>query len=144
MAIEAVTAVKPDAAGDVREALRNRASESMEQARSENSLALNGSPQARPEASFGEGMATRVYDAIDRVGVDLPSFKATAETRIEREKASMSPASEDISAGAKAANPGEYGLEMISKAFDHAVFMASVNQVLSGVSDTARTLVRQQ
>jgi hypothetical protein len=144
MAIEAVTAIKPDTAGEIREALRSRSAAPMEPARSENDLALNVSPQPRPEASFAEGMATRVYDAIDRVGVDLPAFKPTADTQIDREKAAMSPASQDISAGAQAANPGEYGQEMISRAFDHAVFMASVNQVLSGVSDTARTLVRQQ
>jgi hypothetical protein len=34
-------------------------------------------------------------------------------------------------------------VEALSKTFDHAIFMAMVNQVISGVSDTSRTLIRQ-
>jgi len=34
-------------------------------------------------------------------------------------------------------------VEALSKTFDHAIFMAMVNQVVSGVSDTSRTLIRQ-
>jgi len=38
---------------------------------------------------------------------------------------------------------GEDKVEALSKTFDHAIFMAMVNQVVSGVSDTSRTLIRQ-
>lgn len=146
MAIEALASVSTQTVKDARQAALTQPS-AMEapSAPQEPTLSVNvAPPQAQPGGGFADQMANRIYDAIDRVGVELPRFEASAENRIDRAKEAISPQSETISAGPKAETSGEDGIAMISRTFDHAIFMASVNQVLSGVSDTARTLVKQQ
>lgn len=104
-----------------------------------------------PEGPAGGGQGVlsetgeRVYNAIDRMGARIPELSSGADAQIVREKQALLPSSDAISPGkgdAKLAS-GEEGLVNLSKAFDHAVFMASVNQVISGISDTARSLIRQ-
>jgi hypothetical protein len=147
MAIEAVASVSTQGIKEMREAALNQAParEAPAASATEPSLSVNvAPPQAQAASGFTDQMANRIYDAIDKVGVQLPQVEASTQSRIDKAKAEISPQSEEISAGPKAETSGEDGIMMISRTFDHAIFMASVNQVLSGVSDTARTLVKQQ
>ena len=147
MAIEAVASVATQNTNALREAAINQAPARQAPATQamEPSLTVNvAPPQVQQQPTFGDQMANRIYDAIDKVGVELPKLEMSEGTRVDKAKAQISPQSEEISAGPKAETSGEDGIVMISKTFDHAIFMASVNQVLSGVSDTARTLVKQQ
>ncbi len=147
MAIEAVASVATQNTNALREAALNQApaKEAPAAQAMEPSLSVNVAPaQVQGQPGFADQMANRIYDAIDKVGVQLPQVEASTQSRIDKAKAEISPQSEEISAGPKAETSGEDGIMMISRTFDHAIFMASVNQVLSGVSDTARTLVKQQ
>ncbi|MCB1457721.1 MAG: hypothetical protein KDJ48_00355 [Nitratireductor sp.] len=122
-----------------------QASPAQQTASANDGLSLSARSMSVPQdPGLGSELASKVYDAIDKVGVDIGHFEASGNTAVDKAKAAMSPANSAISPSAGPASPvGDQGLEALGKAFDHAVFMASVNQVLSGVSDTSRTLIKQ-
>ena len=95
--------------------------------------------------SIPETVGARIYEAIDAIGVGLKPKVAGDGARVDAAKQKLSPDADVLSVSGKAPGAGgDEGLDMLNKAFDHAVFLAAVNQVVSGVGDTARTLVRQQ
>ena len=97
------------------------------------------------EPGFTEKAASQVYNTVDNLGVTLPGVEDAVSTALNRAKMELQPASSDISPGTKPASPdGNEALVALSKTFDHAVFMAMVNQIISGVSDTSRTMIKQQ
>ncbi|MEZ5792455.1 MAG: hypothetical protein R3D34_17305 [Nitratireductor sp.] len=120
-------------------------SASQQAAPSNDSLSLSArTAPVSQDSGFGDQLASKVYDAIDRVGVDIGRFEASGNSVVAKAKEAMTPSSSGISPANGPATPvGEQGLAALGKAFDHAVFMASVNQVISGVSDTSRTLIKQ-
>ncbi len=96
-------------------------------------------------ASLPETVGARIYEAIDAIGVGLKPKVASDGAKVDAAKQKLSPDAEVLSASGRSPGAGSNeGLDMLNKAFDHAVFLAAVNQVVSGVGDTARTLVRQQ
>ncbi|PHP66480.1 hypothetical protein CSC94_14475 [Zhengella mangrovi] len=89
---------------------------------------------------ISDQIANKVYETLDRVGVKLAQPAGTSAV----DQAKRDIASETLSPMAEGtATTGHEGLANLSKAFDHAMFMATVNQVISGVSDTSRTLIKQ-
>ncbi|MEM7425500.1 MAG: hypothetical protein AAF441_05360 [Pseudomonadota bacterium] len=96
------------------------------------------------EPGMSENIANHVYDTIETIGVELPPVQDTPASKVEKAKQALAPDSKLISAHTADAKPqGNEALVALSKTFDHAVFMAMVNQVISGVGDTSRTLIRQ-
>lgn len=99
---------------------------------------------APTKPGFATSVLDGVYTKIDELSSKVPN--ATESTSpIDTYKNSMASQVENL-------NPTEAGnltpqkddkVEALSKTFDHAIFMAMVNQVVSGVSDTSRTLIRQ-
>ena len=89
---------------------------------------------------ISDQIANKVYETLDRVGVKLAQPAGTSAV----DQAKRDIASERLSPMAEGTTTTEHeGLANLSKAFDHAMFMATVNQVISGVSDTSRTLIKQ-
>ncbi|MEM7289687.1 MAG: hypothetical protein AAF412_04840 [Pseudomonadota bacterium] len=98
---------------------------------------------AAPDSFLGN-VADTVYTEIDALGSKLPTF-AGEQSAVSSYKESLVPTSESLSPmeTTKIDNGKDDAVAALSKTFDHAVFMAMVNQVISGVSDTSRTLIRQ-
>lgn len=102
--------------------------------------ASNGSVQP----GFANTVLDGVYTQIDKLSSKLPQ-SAEQASPIDVYK-------DQMASQVEALNPSEAGslaekkdgkVEALSKTFDHAIFMAMVNQVVSGVSDTSRTLIKQ-
>lgn len=94
--------------------------------------------------NFASELGSRVYDTIDQVGVTLQSPQTSGAEALEKARKAITPESAALRApGTETAQTGNDSLKALSKTFDHAVFMAMCNQVISGVSDSARTLIRQ-
>ena len=100
------------------------------------------SPNSGP--GFVDTVLDSVFTEIDRLGSQVPA--------IEGEDSVVSSMKNDMASQGESTNPTQStGLKdekheaviALSKTFDHAIFMAMVNQVVSGVSDTSRTLIRQ-
>jgi hypothetical protein len=132
MSIEAVAAIgKQTAAQAVQQpaSLAAQPAQAADAAASQGttlSIRAQGASTMQPDG-FSSQISTKVYDTIDKA------------------KQNLLPSSDAISPVPKQAKAeGNSSLENLTKTFDHAVFMAMVNQVISGVSDTSRTLVRQQ
>ncbi len=93
---------------------------------------------------FANSVLDGVYSQIDKLSSKVPN--ATEST------SPIDVLKNDMASQVEALNPSEAGklsakkddkVDALSKTFDHAIFMAMVNQVVSGVSDTSRTLIRQ-
>ena len=129
------------------EAIQPVSSQSMQAAQSTGASDVSVRPDlpSEPQApGMTENIASHVYDTIDIVGTELPPVKDTPTSKVNKLKEAMSPENKSISANPTVAKPeGNEALQALSKSFDHAVFMAMVNQVISGVGDTSRTLIRQ-
>ncbi len=97
------------------------------------------------EPGFTVNLSSQVYGTIDRLGVELPAVKGTGNMAVDQAKKALLPENSTISPVKSAQNKptGNESLVALSKTFDHAVFMAMMNQVISGVSDTSRTLIKQ-
>lgn len=96
------------------------------------------------QPGFATTVLDGVYTKIDELSSKVPNATETASP-IDTYK-------NDIASQVESLNPTEGGnlapqkddkVDALSKTFDHAIFMAMVNQVVSGVSDTSRTLIRQ-
>lgn len=93
---------------------------------------------------FANTVLDGVYSQIDQLASKVPNANETASP--------IDVAKNDMASQVDSLNPSENAglkpekdnkVEALSKTFDHAIFMAMVNQVVSGVSDTSRTLIRQ-
>jgi hypothetical protein len=96
---------------------------------------------------LSESLSSAIYDKVSQLDTELKSNMRFDAGGFDAAKAAQMPASDLLSPAARPAgmqtNAPSEGITMLNKAFDHAIFMASVNQVLTGVSDTSRTLIRQ-
>jgi len=92
---------------------------------------------------FVDTMLDSVYTEIGKMSSELPKTTAASPVDVaKKEMASGLEATSPMRTTDLASNEST-AVEGLSKAFDHAMFMAMVNQVVSGVSDTSRTLIRQ-
>ena len=104
--------------------------------------------QPNSEGPLGElasQMLGSVHSRVETMSQNLPSsLKAVARDEVSSAKDAMSPKQEAIKPGEADANgKTDEAVSSLAQSFDHAIFMAMVNQVISGVGDTARTLIRQ-
>lgn len=99
---------------------------------------------APTKPGFANTVLDGVYTKIEELSSKVPN-STEQSSPIDTYKNSIASQVETL-------NPSEAGsmsakkddkVEALSKTFDHAIFMAMVNQVVSGVSDTSRTLIRQ-
>lgn len=97
--------------------------------------------------SATEAVGSKVYSRLDRLGVELKTASSGQDSAVAEAREKLMPPSDALKPTEQALSTAKGGnsqsVNMLNKAFDHAVFMATVNQVVSGVSDTARTLIRQ-
>lgn len=93
---------------------------------------------------FLNSVADTVYTEIEALSAQLPNVGGE-QSAIDAYKQDMVPDNESLSPMAQdGLNKGkDDAVAALSKTFDHAIFMAMVNQVISGVGDTSRTLIRQ-
>lgn len=159
MTIAAVGAVGADpsqALKQATQAVENQAGTSASATPSEASLSIGNSIPATslevsPQISntpSQPGFATTVLDGVYTKIDELSSKVPNATENVSPVDAYKN----DMASQVESLNPSEAGnagpqkddkVEALSKTFDHAIFMAMVNQVVSGVSDTSRTLIRQ-
>jgi len=149
MSISPVQAVGNDAAKAVQQYMQNHAQSAPGAAES-----INGVPSALETptevASVGNSdgflnsVADSVFTEIETLSSQLPSFGGD-QSAIDAYKQGLVPESETLSPMTEnGLNKGkDDAVAALSKTFDHAIFMAMVNQVISGVGDTSRTLIRQ-
>lgn len=153
--VGAVGADPSQALKQATQAVENQAGTSASERPSEANLSIGNSIPASlnvaPEISntptkpgFASSVLDGVYTKIDALSSKVPN-STESTSPIDAYKNSMASQVEGL-------NPSEAGelspkkddkVEALSKTFDHAIFMAMVNQVISGVSDTSRTLIRQ-
>lgn len=102
------------------------------------------SVQAGSETGFTDSVLDSVYTEIDKLGSKMPAA-STTESAVGSFKDQMASKADSISPleASSIQDPKHEAVSALSKTFDHAIFMAMVNQVVSGVSDTSRTLIRQ-
>jgi len=155
-AIGAVGADPSQALAQATKAAESQAGTGSSQASSSvNSLSIGNSIPASVEVApqvsnapskpgFATSVLDGVYTKIDELSSKVPNASESSSP-IDTYKNSVASQVETL-------NPTEAGnlspkkndkVEALSKTFDHAIFMAMVNQVVSGVSDTSRTLIRQ-
>ena len=106
-----------------------------------------------PKTAAGEGplgqmaasMLGEVQTRVSDLQSKLPeSLRGAATDQVSSAKSEMTPKQTAISpTDANGLDGKNSAINSLSATFDHAIFMAMVNQVISGVGDTARTLVRQ-
>ncbi len=99
---------------------------------------------APTQPGFASSVLDGVYTQIDKLSSQVPNATEqvspidTLKNQISSKVEGMSPSD------ATGLSPEKDSkVDALSKTFDHAIFMAMVNQVVSGVSDTSRTLIRQ-
>lgn len=100
-------------------------------------------PNAGDNGFMGSVLDT-VYTEIDKLGSKVPAASST-ESAVGNFKDQMASSAESINPmeASSIKDPKQEAVNALSKTFDHAIFMAMVNQVVSGVSDTSRTLIKQ-
>lgn len=103
-----------------------------------------GQSQAPQAPGFSETVLDNVYSQVESLSTKVKDL-SPKDSAVDQFKESMTPGLESISPtvdqGVKSTK--DEAVKALSKTFDHAIFMAMVNQVVSGVSDTSRTLIRQ-
>lgn len=108
-------------------------------------LLPSGAKTAGPLAEIATNALSSAHTKIDALAKQMPNKADSAGSdEVAAAMREMSPKDADISSNA--ANAGDAGndkMDALNKSFDHAIFMAMVNQVISGVGDTSRTLIRQ-
>lgn len=104
----------------------------------------NQSAQSINQNGFVDSVLDSVYSEIDKLGSKMPAA-ASKESAVGAAKDGMASQGESTSPMKESSlkDPKNEAVTALSKTFDHAIFMAMVNQVVSGVSDTSRTLIRQ-
>lgn len=107
---------------------------------------------AKPEAgSLGEAASRvmgNVHSTVERLSANVTVAETAAPSPAEDAKKALTPQSAELAPGGPApaatdVTGPDSNLAMLNKSFDHAMFMAMVNQVISGVGDSSRTLIRQ-
>ena len=106
-----------------------------------------------PKTAAGEGplgqmaasMLGEVQTRVSDLQSKLPeSLRGAATDQVSTTKTEMTPKQTSIApTSANGPDDKNSAVNSLNATFDHAIFMAMVNQVISGVGDTARTLVRQ-
>lgn len=99
---------------------------------------------APTQPGFANSILDGVYTQIDQLSSKVPN-STQAASPIDTYKSKISSQIEGLSPSDTAGPKLEKGntIQALSKTFDHAIFMAMVNQVVSGVSDTSSTLIKQ-
>ena len=93
--------------------------------------------------AFGNMMGN-VHDVISRGQLNREELALNAqEVNIDKLKSEMIPAYE-LKNSAITTNSSNEAIQSMAKTFDHAMFVAMVTQVASGVSNSLRMLVRQE
>lgn len=108
-------------------------------------LIPSGAQSAGPLAEIVSNALSNTHTKIDNLAQQMPNKGQSAgKDEVGAAMRDMSPSNADISAAGEAGgNAQQDSLSALNKTFDHAIFMAMVNQVISGVGDTSRTLIRQ-
>ena len=101
-----------------------------------------------PVANAAGRVMNNIHSTVERMGRELDIVETAAPSPAEEAKSALTPASGDLAPGgpvetSSVAEGRESNIAMLNKSFDHAMFMAMVNQVISGVGDSSRTLIRQ-
>ena len=94
---------------------------------------------------FVDSVLDNVYSEIDKIGANMPKTSGDAQSEVDAYLSKMKPTDEALNPGDahEKTTDKDQAVKTLSKTFDHAIFMAMVNQVISGVGDTSRTLIRQ-
>jgi len=147
MTIAAVGAVGADPSQAIKQATQAVENQAGSSVSASPSASIEVTPQlsnAPTQPGFASSVLDGVYTKIDELSSKVPNATESSSP-IDVYKNSMASQVETL-------NPTEAGnlspekdnkVDALSKTFDHAIFMAMVNQVVSGVSDTSRTLIRQ-
>ena len=104
---------------------------------------------SNPMAEGAGRIMGNIHSTVERLGREIDVVETSDPTPAEDAKAALIAESGDIAPGGPSApgdasaNGADSNLAMLSKSFDHALFMAMVNQVISGVGDSSRSLIRQ-
>ena len=104
---------------------------------------------ATPVADAAERVMGNIHSTVERLSREVDIVDTTAPSPAEDAKNALMPESGDLAPGGPMATKATSGtgpdsnLAMLNKSFDHAMFMAMINQVISGVGDSSRTLIRQ-
>lgn len=108
-------------------------------------LIPSGPQSAGPLAEMMSSALSNTHTKIDNLAQQMPDKGASVgQDEVASAMRDMSPGNADISAAGEAGgNAQQDSISALNKTFDHAIFMAMVNQVISGVGDTSRTLIRQ-
>ena len=127
-------------------------------ARFEQASSASARPASSTQAEAGAGSPDAAADfreTLERVHDQFGKFDASrvgkAADPVEAAKAEMLPSPWKTSAGHGAgqtsgasATTQSDGNQSLRQSFDHAIFVTLVSQVVSGVSQTTSTLIRQQ
>ena len=102
-----------------------------------------------PVADAAGKVMGNIHSTVERLSREVDVVDTTAPSPAEDAKNALMPESGDLAPGGPMAAKATSGtgpdsnLAMLNKSFDHAMFMAMINQVISGVGDSSRTLIRQ-
>ena len=153
--ISAVGAEPSNALSQMAKAAANTQQTSSTPASSSQQISLGNSIPASAEVEskvsnsgsqpgFVNSVLDGVYSEIDKLSSKVPDA-VNNTSPIDTYKSDMASQIESLNPQAEGALKPEKdnAVVALSKTFDHAIFMAMVNQVVSGVSDTSRTLIRQ-
>ena len=108
-------------------------------------LVPTGAPSGGPLAQMTSSMLGQVHGQVETLSNQLPTqLRASARDEVSVAKEGLAPQQDSINPSRTPKGAGkDDAVGALSKTFDHAIFMAMVNQVISGVGDTQRTLIRQ-
>ena len=109
----------------------------------------NGPEAGSPLSDAAGRIMGNIHSTVERVSREIDIVETAAPSPAEDAKNALTPASADLAPGGpvepgvQAADGPDGNLALLNKSFDHAMFMAMINQVISGVGDSSRTLIRQ-
>ena len=112
------------------------------------SIAAASRPEAGSMGQAANRVMGNVHATVERLSSEVATVETQAPSPAEAAKKALTPQSGDLAPGGPAPATSDItgpdsNLAMLNKSFDHAMFMAMVNQVISGVGDSSRTLIRQ-
>jgi len=97
-----------------------------------------------------EAVLTNIHETIQEFGSKSPASPSSINDPVEATKAELLPSPYEIHPTTQAesdtsvTNPAQNdGTEVLVKSFDHAISLALLNQVISGISSTTSSLIRQ-
>jgi hypothetical protein len=149
MTVAPVGAVGSEAANAIKQMAESAMKQSASMDNSAIQMPANTEMTTGPASSptgtdFAGSVMDTVYTEIDKLAQNLPKV-SSSDGAVSDAKSSMAASGESINPTAEGSLKSDKheAVEALSKTFDHAIFMTMVNQVISGVSDTSRTLIRQ-